>query len=219
MQKTIAILVSLILASLAPQAKADIIFNNLNNGNYSQAGNYFSANNDPSTFETAQDFPLSATYRLDSITIPLRVVSGPNDVTIRLYSSSGGLPNTVLESWTVDNAMGTSNYNLVTVNSVLHPLLLTGGQYFVDVRAPVGGEEIDYPASSLSTTNTLVQSFDLGATWSLRLQGTFTEFEAFEVQGTPTQTPEPASLTLLGTGLLAFGGFQLRRWRRKPSTT
>src|SRR5580704_12312540 len=34
----------------------------------------------------------------------------------------------------------------------------------------------------------------------------------FEPQGSPT--PEPASLTLLGTGLLAFGGFGLSRRRR-----
>jgi PEP-CTERM motif len=32
-------------------------------------------------------------------------------------------------------------------------------------------------------------------------------------------TPEPAALTLLGTGLLALGGFGLRRWRRKPSAS
>jgi hypothetical protein len=33
-----------------------------------------------------------------------------------------------------------------------------------------------------------------------------------------TVTPEPATITLLGTGLLAFGAFHLRR-RRKSSTT
>jgi hypothetical protein len=39
----------------------------------------------------------------------------------------------------------------------------------------------------------------------------------FQLRDDVVSTPEPASLTLLGTGLLAFGGFRLRRWRRKPS--
>jgi hypothetical protein len=42
------------------------------------------------------------------------------------------------------------------------------------------------------------------------------------VDGTPqyvpvaSPTPEPASFALLGTGLLAFGGVGVRRWRRRP---
>ena len=40
---------------------------------------------------------------------------------------------------------------------------------------------------------------------------------SFSLQG--VATPEPASLTLLSTALVAFGGIHLRRWRRKPSTT
>jgi hypothetical protein len=39
------------------------------------------------------------------------------------------------------------------------------------------------------------------------------------LQDPQPQTPEPTSLTLLGSGLVALGGFHLRRWRRRPSAT
>jgi hypothetical protein len=51
-----------------------------------------------------------------------------------------------------------------------------------------------------------------GNPWTLSI---FPEQDAFDLTGTPAlATPEPATITLLTSGFLAFGGFGLRRWRR-----
>jgi hypothetical protein len=86
-----------LLLATTTSAQADVIFNNLNNGNYDPFGGYESKNNDPTSFETAQSFPLAASYTLDSISIPLSIAPGEtNEVEIRLWNSQGGLPR---RSW------------------------------------------------------------------------------------------------------------------------
>jgi hypothetical protein len=48
---------------------------------------------------------------------------------------------------------------------------------------------------------------------------TGTHFVLDNLQVTSSATPEPATLTLLGAGFLAFGGFRFARRRRMTSTT
>ncbi|GAB4387870.1 MAG: hypothetical protein Kow0025_03910 [Thermodesulfovibrionales bacterium] len=209
--------------TVSPAARAEIIFDNLNGGTYYATGSYSAVYKNAACetsldcFLTMQDIPLADDYTLSSITFPLAVFPGaPNEVVFSVYSGSGGLPSALLESWLVSGQMAendpifpgdASSFNLVTVNSVLEPLLLAGEQYFFGISIPEPTSYLIYnPASPLVETHTLVQSFDNGATWSLRADRTTEGYMAFRVEGTAARAvPEPATLALVGLGLAAVG--------------
>jgi hypothetical protein len=196
MQKTIAILVPLILASLAPQAKADaIIYDNLAsttyNAGFGEALNFASVS-------LSTSFVAGTTGNLGEILVPIyfNPVSSTNspDFNFSLTDSS----NNVLESWTgltaPNGEHGNVAISVVDIASVMHPLLTSDDTYNL--------------IASINSARTTFDVWDEENSINNNQVG-------FRVVG----TPEPASLTLLGTALAAFGGFHLRRWRCKPSTT
>jgi hypothetical protein len=106
--------------------------------------------------------------------------------------------NTLLETWTGLTAPSLANtIPVVDAASVLHPLLTSGDTYTLIASA-----------NNQNTNDAWDEGFN-----TLHV-GTV----GFRVEG-QVSTPEPASIVLLGSALVAFGGFHFRRWRRKPSTT
>jgi hypothetical protein len=192
MRKTIAIL-ALILASLAQPAKADIIYDNLKSTTYNPLSGVF-VNGSQSHSES---FVAGTTDNLGDILVPMAFLGGSGNSPLWNLSLKDSSNNT-LESWTGLTApdVNGSPISVVDAASVLHPLLTSGDTYTLLATGNAANTD---------------DGWDIGNSLHLRTAG-------FRVES-QVATPEPGSMTLLCTGIAAFGGFQLRRWRRRPSAT
>lgn len=147
-----------------------------------------------------ETFTASATANLNSIEIALSGTGMSNDpITVDLTASAADSPGAVLESFTIPAVsaplLGTNN-SPITLTSVLEPLLTSGDQYWITAAAP-STSAYAWNFNSTGENADHAISTDNGATWFVSLSGSFTP-GAFEVD-----VPEPSSLLLLSTGLIA----------------
>ena len=75
--------------------------------------------------------PQGRNFVLTTIEIPLVLISGPSELDVFLMGDLAGLPNTVIESIHLRNALPSGRPALVTIASAQRPLLLAGRQYWV----------------------------------------------------------------------------------------
>jgi PEP-CTERM motif-containing protein len=147
---------------------------------------------------------------LTQIDIADSFVAGNNTMTLNLYADTGGAPGAVLESWTVNNLPGLGTCCTVeTVNDVAGVILQNGGTYWL---APAS-DDVTWEAWNWNTTGASGNgsfSADGGTTWAT---STYNPNGAFDVLGTSVSTPEPASLLMLGAGMLGLVG--VRRKERQ----
>jgi PEP-CTERM motif len=201
-------------------AKANVIFTNLGPGDSFDLFAY-GFGRVPAEDQRAyagSAFTSSGSFHLDNFTMALQftLLTGnpplPQPLDILLMSnSSAGLPGSIIESFheTID---ASSPGNLVTIDSLLHPTLAAGEQYWVVATA---GSIISPMISggwiliSIGDTvpRAVVQGTDLN---DLMFVGGARP--AFRVEGTAVSAvPEPSSLALLGIGFLVLAIVGVRK--------
>lgn len=160
-------------------------------------------------------FTPNASYLLQNIEVAAYRANGdiPDSVNFSIYSSSGGFPGTLLESFALTGlgiADGEPVPGTIVAASALHPLLTAGLQYWI-VMDGVGPGDVTWNSNSIGATGAatvLAPEFEGDpAYWSLLenyAQGTFA------LDGDPS-VPEPGTLLL---AVSAFTGIYLRRKSR-----
>ncbi|HWK08960.1 MAG TPA: choice-of-anchor R domain-containing protein [Vicinamibacterales bacterium] len=154
-----------------------------------------------STFSRAFAFTPSSTVTLSGLDLPLQFPFSFSNGTLQInvYASDGSLPGALLESFNSSNPIDSE---IVHFTSALHPLLSAGATYFVEATTLGQGDGLWFLSPLEGGQATDVVRVNNGPTW---LTGTREFNAAFSVSGDPVgATPEPGTLLLLGTGLVAL---------------
>jgi hypothetical protein len=208
------VLTSLLVFGFGQKCFADsVLYSNLGNGSdvYSSSsigalGISFSFVPTSTAYFTELDIALDAGYFTGDGVVDL----GSDSATVELMSDSAGSPGSALESW---NVSGLPSFigaccSLISLPGDGTILLDSGTTYWVAAFA--GDDEIWWNENATGAIQGL-SSWTAGYGWTnypLPYIG-----GALEVQGV-SATPEPGTLTLLGSGSLGLAGLMRRRLRR-----
>ncbi len=157
--------------------------------------------------QVASPFTVASSWTVDSYTPVLDVFSLEYGLNGRLSLWSGDTSPTTLVESGIAFAVPTSTYypQAVTIASVGRPVLEPGVTYWLMIQAagPADGFSWGIAASPFATGQRLARAD--GGDWAPA--GTQS---AFAVDGTASAVPEPATLLIVGTGLIAAWGARRR---------
>jgi hypothetical protein len=201
-------------AALPLTLKADSIFNTFGPGHsYNCCSGWGeSGSGIPSPDIVAMAFTPRVTSALG--TIDVAIGWGGNvskQYTLALMTDNGGLPGSILESWSVTSSFiaGECSTCFNSVFDKQHIVLQAGVQYWL-VPFPSTGFNGGWLDNSAGSLGAVAESLNGGKTWS------FTTAEptlgAFDVKST---VPEPSTLILFGSGFLGIMGAARRKLRRR----
>jgi hypothetical protein len=202
------------LACTAPVRASTIIYSNIEPGDTFVEGVAIGVVPFVGVFNYAGiGFESPQNYTFESMVLAASLFSGPNVLDVYLMTSMGGLPDQILESFTLDNELSTDPATgMVTIDSTTHPELLAGHAYWV-VAAGGPTTTAFWQENVHGVDGPNVSGPTLG---SLQRDSNSNEVEALEVFG--NAVPEPGSW-LLTSGALLLGLAYAYRKAARPRPT
>jgi hypothetical protein len=214
----------LLLLAFSPLCFAGTVFNNLIGGD--QHGQSWYSIGTSAQYAPGFQFSPNASVDLATIGVALTRPGGNpatgGDVDISLYGDVGGLPGTLLESWTVaysslpdlDTNGVPHTGGIVTLTAVNTDPLVSGSQYWLVARETqllTGG----WGSAAWALTSSALENYITYTTSGSSLGATSTP-GAFYVTGeaASSSTPEPATVLLLATGLAGVFGMTRKKRSR-----
>ncbi len=193
---------------------AGVVYSNFGDNFGYSSGTGLIFTNDGQTYASlAVGFVPVSSYSFDSIELVISDLI-PNygaDVTVSLFADNGGAPGAALESFTVNGPLASfgSVAPVLTINSLLHPVLQAGSQYWVGLNGPAGGLAV-WNQNSIGAPG--FSASDGAGSWTpstdyqgvLEVDGTLVPILALS-SGSQGVIPEPPSTGLALCGLLAAG--------------
>lgn len=158
----------------------------------------------------ATEFSSSGSFSVGQIDVGVGWVTGAdNGVMVSLWTDSNNVPGTELGSWSASNIPGfaaTSN-GVATISDITGVRVQAGADYFLELSSPNNSWDA-WSFNSLGIKGLVDQK--VNGVWNPYM--TY-DLGAFDILADPASqdTPEPATLTLLGVGMLALGGVLRRK--------
>lgn len=206
---------AMLAVSIVRPASAQLLFNNFGPRNsYQNFIGWTEGFASPPSIQ-GMGFTPGVSAHLASIEVAINLVSGPNELILKLMSDDGGKPGSVIEEWTVSEQMGSFGdaYPTFTVASVLTPHLSAGTLYWV-VPFVASETHAAWNWNSVDDVGSHAFSADGGTTWSVT-DSTRGAFRVLGGQGGGgPEVPEPGTLAML-VGAGVGGSLILLRRRRR----
>ena len=189
-----------LLAGAALPARADSIYSNFGSGlqsNWLTTGEVYQ-------YTGADLFTPTASGTLTQVVLQIYTASGSPNLTVYLDSDNGGVPGSVLDTLTTTQTLPSQgNQAPITFTCSVCSQLTVGTNYFVLLTNPTPGTLAGWIESN---SYGYLEGYDTYQGWQ---NINYDALGALEVDAT-TAVPEPASLILVLTGLLAIAGLFLR---------
>lgn len=166
-------------------------------------------------YQQGSQFTPTGSGQLSTIEIAMNLFEGPNHFDMFLHADTGGSPGALLESWSVDDAMGPfGDWNPpVVLSSVVHPMLASGTPYWL-IGANIGTSWAAWMWNSTGDIKPFV-SGPTGGPYGVQIGDNLDVAGAMRITVQAAAVPEPSSMALLLGG--AGGCLAMIRRRKKSA--
>jgi len=189
---------ALCFVAAAPAWANTLVYSNFGPGmDYNMNGFWLLTGPDFVGDKHAQSFTPVSTVLFENAVLPLSVTLGTHQLSIFLETDDGGEPGSILEQ--IDVTPG-ANPSLLTANSVLHPTLVAGQQYWLVIAPLMADTHAQWYVNSIGDNSGYKYGDKLSSV--IWYDGFDPTRSAFEING--TSTPEPAAFSLAGLALLGL---------------